>query len=208
MSPLTYTVPHPEERNRLSVAFRWVLAVPHLLLWAMWFWVAQALSFLQWFVIVFGGQRNQAIWEVQAVAMRSMARALGYSSLLFDRFPAFFADDDPSDGGELEMSYAASADRLSNGLRLILIIPAFVVSVLVGLVQIIVATTSWFSIVITGRQPERQWSTLVDCTEFALRFQAYSLLMTDAYPRFGSGTARSTASSRTPQVLSARGGTH
>ena len=53
------TSPTPSTRNRLTNAFRLILAIPHLIVSAVWGYFAEILAFVQWFIIVFTGKRNR-----------------------------------------------------------------------------------------------------------------------------------------------------
>ena len=65
MSAVTYDVTYTEQRNRLTSAFRYLLALPHLIVLGVWGYVAELLAVLQWFVILFTGRRNQGMWDFQ-----------------------------------------------------------------------------------------------------------------------------------------------
>src|SRR5262245_13959343 len=94
-------------RDRLTVAFRLILAIPHLLLvggpiagavW--WFWgtpegsldwgagagvlgaVAAIAAVIAWFAIVFTGRQPQGLWDLAAYYLRWRVRAMAYLTLL------------------------------------------------------------------------------------------------------------------------------
>ena len=92
-------------RRRLSVAFRVVLAVPHLILvggvGAWWQWgnhtqgsgalmaAAGAMVFISWFGIVFAGTHPRGLWEFTAYALRWWVRVAAFLSLATDEYPPF-----------------------------------------------------------------------------------------------------------------------
>ena len=65
MAALAYDITYTEARNRVTNAFRLILAIPHLIVVTVWGYFAEILSVIQWFIIVFTGKRNQALWDLQ-----------------------------------------------------------------------------------------------------------------------------------------------
>jgi hypothetical protein len=186
VSTITYDVGYEESRNRLTVAFRYFMAIPHSILAGLWTYVAEFLAFIQWFIVVFTGKRNQGIWRMQSNWLGYYARVVGYTSLLYDRYPAF-GTEAGSEPVRSAITYEESANRLTNGLRFLWIIPALVIGLFVAIGAGVVTIISWFAIVITGKQPRGMWEFVLKVTRFSLQVQAYGLLMTDVYPKYGEG---------------------
>jgi adenylate kinase family enzyme len=113
------------------------------------------------------------------------SRVVGYTSLLFDKYPAFGSEPGPGPVRN-DISFELPADRLTNGLRFIWIIPAALIALVLGIAGCAVALVSWFAIVITGKQPRGMWDFLLKVTRYTLQTQAYGHLMTDTYPKFDS----------------------
>ena len=107
--PTTYSVtPQAETRNRLTVGFRFILAIPHLLLvggpgsasgggdrTGVLGTVAGVAAFINWFIIVFTGKANKDLMSLQQFYLRWRARALAYEALLRDEYPPFGDGDYP-----------------------------------------------------------------------------------------------------------------
>jgi hypothetical protein len=183
VSAITYDVTYEEARNRLTVAFRIILAIPHLVVAQIWGYLAEILAVVQWFIIVFTGQRNESIWNLQRSWLDYYSRVVGYTSLLFDKYPAFGSEPGPGPVRN-DLSFESPANRLTNGLRFIWIIPAALISLVLGIAGCAVALVSWFAIVITGKHPRGMWDFLLKVTRYTLQTQAYGHLMTDTYPKF------------------------
>ena len=196
MSSFTYDVGYEEGRNRLTVAFRILLAIPHLIVSQVWGYLAQILAFIQWFVILFTGKRNEGMWNLQQGWLSYYARVMGYTELLYDQYPAF-GTDPGTVPVRSAISYEESANRLTSALRLIWIIPAAIIGAIMGIAAFVVVVISWFSIVITGKQSRGMWDFVLKVMRFTLQVQSYGLLMTDTYPKFGEG-AMAAASSTSP----------
>jgi Domain of unknown function (DUF4389) len=199
VSAFTYDVGYVEARNRLTVGFRFILAIPHLIVAQVWGYLAQVLAVVQWFIVLFTGERNEGIWDLQRSWLHYYGRVLGYTYLLFDTYPAFGTDP-----GQVpvrsDITFEGAADRLTNGLRFIWIIPAALLGFVLGIAASVLLVISWFAIVITGKHPRGMWDFLLKVTRYSLQVQSYGLLMTDTYPRFedSSGAVLPPPKSPTP----------
>ncbi len=186
MSNITYDVTYQESRNRLTVAFRVILAIPHLVVSTVWGYFAEILSLIQWFIILFTGKRNEGIWNLQNAYLGYYGRVMGYISLLFDEYPGF-GTDTGTVPARSAISFEEPANRLTNALRFLWMIPAAIIYIFVAIASAVLVVISWFAIVITGTHPRGMWDFLLKSLRFNLQLQAYSLLMTDDYPKFGEG---------------------
>jgi hypothetical protein len=200
--------PVTENRNRLTSAFRLILAIPHLILvggpaamlvsmgWSSengWTWewssgagvlgaVAAAASMIAWFAILFTGRHPQGLWKLVAFYLRWRVRAIAYFALLRDEFPPFGDGPYPVD---LELSEPDSPrDRLTIAFRFILALPHLVVLWALGLVWALTTVVAWFNILFTGHYPERLYKFAVDVMSWGARVEAYMLLLRDEYPPF------------------------
>ncbi|CAN5811652.1 hypothetical protein BH24ACT5_BH24ACT5_30710 [soil metagenome] len=197
MSEPSFVVAYSESRSRLTVAFRYILAIPHIVIAAAWGYFAQLIGFVQWFIVLFTGRRNEGIWNLQHSWLGYSARVSGYQSLLFDEWPAIGPDPE-AEPTVFRMQYQAEANRLTNALRFFWVIPAAIVLFFVGIGAFFVVMASWFTIVITGRHPRGMWDYLLRYLRFAVRVSAYGNLMTDEYPRWRGDEPTGLAGSGAP----------
>jgi Domain of unknown function (DUF4389) len=193
------------DRNRLTVAFRLILAIPHLLLVGgigMGFAVqsrghisssvgsetgllgavAYILAIVSWFTIVIGGTHIAGIRQFTSFYMRWRVRALAYLMLLQDAYPPF--GDAPYPAAIEIVDPAGSRDRLTVALRILLAIPQFVVLFFVLLAWCFTTIAAWFIILFTGAYPQGLYEFGVGALRWLLRVQAYLLLLVDDYPPF------------------------
>ncbi len=192
--PITYGVePQTAERNRLTVAFRAILAIPHLLLvgdptedvgGGVIGTAASVVAIISWFAIVFTGRQPRGLWDFNNFYMRWRGNALAYMALLRDEYPPFGPGD-----GSYPASFAVDAfpetrNRWSVGLRLIYAIPQFIVLFFLGIAWLVTVIIGWFAILFTGRYPEGLYTFGVGYVRWSLRVEAYVLLMRDEYPPF------------------------
>jgi hypothetical protein len=186
VAALTYDISYGETRSRLTNAFRLVLAIPHLVVVAVWGYLVEILAFIQWFIIVFTGRRNQALWDLQWAWLGYAGRVQGYANVMFDPYPVFGTAPGPVPVS-IELGYDEPADRLTNGLRFIWAIPAVLLAFVIAIAFTAVVLVSWFAIVITGKHPRGLFDFGLRALKFTLRVNSYVLLMTDTYPKWESG---------------------
>jgi hypothetical protein len=84
--------PATEPRNRLTVGFRLILAIPQIL--AVWFlgigWFFT--SVIAWFAILFTGSYPPGLYHFGVGVLRWNTRLEGYLFLLYDEYPPFSLD--------------------------------------------------------------------------------------------------------------------
>ena len=186
MSVLTLDATYPEQRNRLTVFFRTLIAIPHFIVAGIWGAWVEVLSLVQWFIVVFTGKRNKGIYDMQRAWFDYNARVSTYVALLHDVFPPF-----GTEAGtvpiRIDMAYEESASRLTTFFRFLWAIPAMIIVGLIGIAAYFVIAISWLVILFTGKQPQGMWSFVHKMLQMSLRLQAYLLLMTDTYPSYGGG---------------------
>ena len=202
MSTLAYDVTYEEPRNRLTVAFRIILAIPHLIVSQVWGYLAEVLAVVQWFIAVFTGKRNEGIWNLQQSWLLYASRVTGYTDLLYDEYPAF-GTDPGNVPVRTSISFEEDANRLTVGLRFLWVIPALIVAAVVGIAAAVLLLISWFAILFTGKMPRGMWDFILKVVRYTMQVQAYGLLMTDEYPKFGSSaTAMAGTSAPMPPASS------
>jgi Domain of unknown function (DUF4389) len=186
MAMLSADVRYGEPRRRLTNAFRWILAFPHLIVVGVWGYLAEILGVIQWFIVLFTGKRNRGMWDLQWAWLGYSARVYAYVYHLFDEYPRFGTDVGAVPMG-VDLVYDEPANRLTNGLRFIWAIPAMLFSIVLAIALFAVLIVTWFVIVITGKQPRGLFDFILNVVRYSLQLNAYILLMTDTYPRWGSG---------------------
>jgi hypothetical protein len=200
--------PAIEERNRLTVAFRPLLALPHLILvggpLAMFFswtsesetgglryeWGAGGLfgalaagaALIAWFAILFTGRYPQGLRDLVAMYLRWRVRVVAYAALLRDEYPPFGEGAYPA---AIELKQPdGPRDRLTVGLRPILVIPQLIAVWAIGIAWAVTTIIAWFAILITRRFPKGLYNFSVGAFRWTTRVEAYLLLLHDEYPPF------------------------
>jgi hypothetical protein len=200
--------PSLDDRNRLTTAFRFILAIPHLLLvgtpiaaamtWSRtseagvdYSWsagggalamVAVVCALIAWFAVVFTGSAPEGLLRLGAFYLRWRVRASAYIALLRDDYPPFGDADYPA---EVDLPIVVGPrDRVSVAFRPILVIPHLVATWAIGFAWAITTIIAWFSILFTGGYPAVLYHFATGALRWTTRVEAYLLLLTDEYPPF------------------------
>jgi 2-(1,2-epoxy-1,2-dihydrophenyl)acetyl-CoA isomerase len=179
--PIHLVVTDDLKRWRLTVALRWLLALPHLLVLALWTYVALPVTVVNWFIALVRGRPSDGVHGWTSRFIRYQAHVYAYVYLVADPYPSFrgWPGRYPVD---LAIAPPADQARWKTLLRIVLVIPAYVFAAVLGYVLILVAVIGGFYALATGRYPRG----MRDLSAYCLRFQAqtfgYLLLVTDRYP--------------------------
>ncbi len=194
-------------RNRLTCAFRPILAIPHILLVggpiafgiasagrvdgeARFEWgtggvlggVALVIAIIAWFAIVFGARFPTGLWNLSAMYLGWRVRAVAYLMLLRDEYPPFGEAPYPATLGLAEP--AMPRDRVTVAFRLLLALPHIVVLWFVGVAWAVCTIIAWFAILFTGSYPAPLFRFAAGALRWSTRVEAYLLLLRDEYPPF------------------------
>jgi hypothetical protein len=194
MYPISYAAdPALEGRNRLTAFFRYIVAIPWLIVASIYGFVAQIAAVVAWFAIVFTGKYPQGIYDFNAGYLRMISRVNGFEYLLTDEWPPFGGDEGPD--YPIRVGVAPPLDtynRLKTGLRLIFGIPVYLLAIVQGIILGVCALIAWFVILFTGKLPDGLFDPMRSASAYLTRAAAYFLLLTEDWPPFSyeeGGTA-------------------
>jgi Domain of unknown function (DUF4389) len=186
MYPISYEVdPALEGRNRLTTFFRYIVAIPWLIVAYVYGIVAEIAAIIAWFAIVFTGKYPEGLYNFNAGYLRMTSRVNGFEYLLTDDWPPFGGDEEP--GYPIRIGVAPALDqysRLKTGLRLIIGIPVMLLAVVQAIILGVCTLIAWFAILFTGKLPEGLFNPMRSAGAYLTRAGAYFLLMTEDYPPF------------------------
>jgi hypothetical protein len=193
-------------RNRLTVAFRFILAIPHLLLvggpiaafitlssndgGVQRSWgaggalgaVAFVCAVIAWFAIVFTAGAPDGLWKLSAFYLRWRVRSSAYVALLRDEYPPFGDAQYPV---EVDIPVPLEPrDRLGVAFRPILVIPHLIAVWALGFAWAVTTIVAWFAILFTGSYPRALYEFGLGVFRWTTRVEAYLLLLVDANPPF------------------------
>jgi hypothetical protein len=171
-------------RSRLTVFFRLLLFLPHLVWFLLWTIAVFFAVVAGWFAALVTGRMPAALHRFVAAYVRYQAHLWAYLFIIANPFPGFTGASGiyPLD---LEIDPPERQPRWKTLFRLLLTIPAFIVSSALGSVVWIVAILGWFVSLALGRMP----AGLRNLGAFEIRYSsqvyAYLYLLTDRYPYSG-----------------------
>jgi hypothetical protein len=202
-------VDYPEELNRLTTFFRLILAIPIVIILSIisasadstYIVISDAgetvskitttsggiagALFLATLLMILFRQRYPRWWFDFAREFARFATRVGaYIVLLTDEYPS--TEDEQA--VHLEIDYPDVEQDLNRWLPLVkwfLAIPHFIVLFFLAIVAFFAVIIAWFAILFTGRYPRGLFGYVVGVGRWALRVEAYAVLMvTDRYPPF------------------------
>jgi hypothetical protein len=172
-----------EERSRSKTGFRFILAIPWLLLGSVYVLGAFIVAFLAWFAIVFTARYPQGLYSFNAGVLRFIARANAFFYLQTDEWPPFGFEEAPQYPIRAPIDPRLERyNRWKTGFRFILGFPVYFMLYLIGSVWPLAGVIAWFHIVFRGRTAAGTHNVLSYGLAYQLRATAYFLLVTETLP--------------------------
>jgi Domain of unknown function (DUF4389) len=178
--PITLVNTDDLRRNRLTVFFRVLLAIPHVIWLALWGIAAYLAVFVAWLVAIFTGRVPDALHHFIASYLRYTTHVYSYLLLMADPFPSFSGSVDyPID---VNIAGPETQSRLTVFFRGILAIPAMLLSYVFRLVNQMVGLLTWFYALVTGNAHEGMRNVSVWLLRYEVQTYGYVMLLTGRYP--------------------------
>ena len=182
MSTLQLSIENADKHSRISVFFRPLLAIPHVIVGGIWGFFVWFLNLIQWIRILITGSRSEGLWNKQNNWLAYATRVKSYQTYLFDAFPAF-GSSPKSEPVTYSFEFSKKAKRLSAFFRFLIAIPAYFVLLFLSIGAGIILIVVWFALMITGRFPPGMFAFVLKYRQFSARLSAYLMYMTDQYPK-------------------------
>ena len=179
--PIHLVVNDDLKRWRLTVALRWLLALPHVFVLSAWLLIAFPVAIVNWFITLFRGRPSAGVHAWVSRLVRYQLHVNAYLYLVADPYPSFrgWAGRYPVD---VAIAPPTEQARLKTLFRIVLVLPAYAFAYVLGQIISLVAFLGMFYALATGRYPRG----FRDLSAYGLRFQAqtfgYLFLLTDKYP--------------------------
>ena len=183
--PIGLVVTDDLRRSRLTVFFRLLLAIPQFIWLGLWGIVAELALLVAWFAALFTGRVPDGLHRFLAAYVIYATRVNAYVLLLANPWPPFTSSGSYPVDATVEP--AAPQSRLSVFFRLLLAIPAFLLSYVFRLVNNMVAFLSWFYCLFTGRMNEGMRNISAWLFKYEVQTYAYVFLLTGRYPSLAGG---------------------
>ena len=201
--PIRLLVDDDLSRNRLTVLFRLLLAIP-LLVWLVLWTVAVAIAaIVGWVATLVTGSLPESLHKFFGSYVRYVTHVGGYLALAAGPYPGFTGEP----GYPVDVTIPASPlpqKRWTVALRLVLALPALLLAAVLGSgfggggragdswaewtaagiggVAAVCAVLGWFAILATGRMPLGLRNLAAYGIGYTAQAHSYLLLLTDRYP--------------------------
>jgi hypothetical protein len=171
-------------RSRLTVFFRFPLAVPHLV-W-LWLWSVLALlaAIANWFATLATGTSPESLHRFLAAYLRYQLHVTSFLYLVGNPFPGFVG----AEGNypiELQVGERTRQNRWTVLFRLLLALPAFLIQSAYAVLVLLVAFLGWFAALFTGRMPLGLRNAGALGLRYTAQLYGYLFLVAEAYPYSG-----------------------
>jgi hypothetical protein len=202
--PVQLTVEDDLHRNRLTVAFRIILAIPHLIWFILWSLVIIVAAIVNWVATLVTGRPPDALHRFMCAYIRYRVHLTSYLGLVANPYPGFVGEEGeyPVD---VHLPGPAPQSRWKVFLRIILAIPALLMSSAVGsgsfdftifagsgrrqsgggfggILGGVCAFLGWFASLVRGRMPQGLRDAGAYSVGYGAQVIAYLLLVTERYP--------------------------
>jgi hypothetical protein len=186
--PIRLVVTDDLQRSRLTVFFRLLLAIPHLVVVYFWGIVVFLAAIVNWFATLFAGRSPQGLHDFISSFLVYQTRVTAYLYLLAEPWPPFGSSGEyPVD---LQVDGPREQNRLTVAFRLILAIPALILASVFRTLNQVLAFVSWFYALATGHISDGIRSLGAYCLRYEQQTYGYVLLATQRYPSLsGAPTA-------------------
>ncbi|MFI6638727.1 DUF4389 domain-containing protein [Streptomyces sp. NPDC050504] len=197
-------VPAPGRQRRWTILLRWLLLLPHFLVLMVLSVVAFLVLVVGWFAALVLGRLPDPVHAFLGGYLAYQTRVGASATLLVDHYPPF-AFAAPGHPVQIELR-ATPLNRLAVLFRIVLMIPAAIVAGLLLSGWTALSWVFWLIALVLGRLPGPVYGSVAAVTRYRMRFGAYAMMLTPAYPKrlFGDDTSVSDVpvSGTRPLVLS------
>ena len=196
--PVRLVVTDDLARRRITVLFRLVLALPHLVWLTLFGMAALTLTFVVWLAVLFERRAPGTLHRFLASYVRYTVHLTAYLTLAASPYPSFTGS--VSYPVDVEIDPPTRQGRLGAGFRLFLALPALLLSSTLGGsaalggwsgvallsgtggLAVVVGLLGWFASLVRGRMPRGMRDAAAYAIGYGAEAAAYALLLTDRYP--------------------------
>ena len=209
-NPVQLSLTDDLHRSRLTVFFRLLLAIPHLIWITLWSIGVLLVAIIAWFAALFTGRLPQGLHDFFGMYLRYTIHLGAYLSLAANPYPGFTGN--PGYPVDVAVPEREPQPRWKTAFRLFLAIPALMLAATlgsgfggggggysnadpdaassaqwfgstgVGGVAAVCAFLGWFAVLALGRMPLGLRNLAAYGLGYTAQAYAYLLLVTDRYP--------------------------
>jgi Domain of unknown function (DUF4389) len=182
--PVNLRVEDDLRRSRLTVFFRLLLTIPHLVWLVLWGIAVVLALVVAWFATLATGRLPEAFHRFFSAYLRYEIHVFAFLLLVANPFPGFVgaAGSYPVD---VEIAPREAQNRWKTLFRIFLAIPAALLNSALAGPLYVAAFLGWFVALFLGRMPESLRNLGAYVLRYATQFYAYLYFLTDSYPYSG-----------------------
>jgi Domain of unknown function (DUF4389) len=182
--PVALSVQDDRKRSRLTVFFRLLLTLPHLVWLVLWLLAALLATIANWFVLLVRGRPAAPLHRFLSAFVRYGIHVNAFLMLVANPFPGFVGAVG-SYPVETTLPAAERQNRWKVLARLPLAIPALLISGAYSSLLNVTALLGWFVALARGEVPRGMRNAGALALRYQAQVAAYVLLLTDSYPYTG-----------------------
>jgi Domain of unknown function (DUF4389) len=198
--PVRVVVTDDLARSRLTVLFRILLAVPHLIWIALWIIALIPTLVVAWVLMLLYGRVPASLHGFVTAYLRYQAQLTAYLYLVADPYPGFTGT--PGYPVDLELPVQPDEQRrASTVVRLLLAVPAWIIAGSLSGAAVAAAVLGWFAALATGRMPRGLRDLAAWSIRYTAQADAYLFFVTERYPYAGPyefAEAQATSAAQSP----------
>lgn len=184
MHPIHFDADFDLERNRLTVFFRLLLAIPWMIVLYIWGILAYIGAIISWFAMMFTAKHPEGIYDFLAKFIRFAGRSSAWMLLMTDEWPSFSGS--PEDSYPIHVDVdppQAEYSRAKTFFKLVLYFPQMLIGYGLGLIIQVATFITWWRVLFTGKQSATMNDALRMGLAYHLRSMGFLLLLTETHPR-------------------------
>ena len=194
LAPVAPLPPHPVRmrltdelrRDRWTVGFRLILAMPHLIWATLWGLVVVLVAIPAWLATLVTARLPSPLHRFLSAYVRYSSHLFAFIYLGGGPFPGFVGAPG-SYPVDFEIDTPERHNRWTVAFRALLAFPALAIASALGGVALFAAVGAWFYAIVRGRAPEGLRNVVDYAARYSAQVYAYLLLVTPAYPYSGPG---------------------
>jgi hypothetical protein len=184
--PIGLIVDDDLKRSRLTVFFRYWLAIPQGIWIFLWMIAASVAVFVAWIVGIIMGRIPDGLHGFIARYVRALTHFRAYTLLLANPWPPFMGEPG-SYVVDLRIDPPVKQSRWTILFRGFLAIPAVLISFVFQMVNGVIAFLGWFYALFTGRMHEGMRNASAWMLGYEMQTYGYHYFLTGRYPSFAGG---------------------
>lgn len=180
--PVSISVSQDLKRSRLTVFFRGLLSLPHLIWVTLWGVAAILVKTLTWIIGTFTGRLPDGLHNFLVGYVRYSTFVAAYRMYVTEPFPPFSGKPGSYAPIDVVLPAAEPQSRLTIFFRPILAIPAVLMVFLWGIWALLVNVAAFFYCMILGRISPGMENQLANYLRYNVQTTAYRFRLTAQYP--------------------------